>query len=257
MSQNDIAVLTEAMQTRWHYPVSAKAQRYVSQFFERTRTGKTIVGHVIGNHGTYTVSIAATGKTITSACSCYVGASGTCHHCHALAATFLTEPQSFTVVPRPTRKGVKTLADVGPYLKGVSLDAVLQQLKAAGISQKQLAESLALIRVIWQQSKPVNYGIGTSMSWEQRSWRVSGCWSVSAQASGNEASRLHPSAPRGCGPGCSFGWVRMAYGTLRVRKRQTLALLLTLPLVLHNNETAKKPGRQEYQKRSFIVLCGN
>jgi hypothetical protein len=144
MSQNDIAVLTEAMQTRWHYPVSAKAQRYVSQFFERTRTGKTIVGHVIGNHGTYTVSIAATGKTITSACSCYVGASGTCHHCHALAATFLTEPQSFTVVPRPTRKGVKTLADVGPYLKGVTLDTVLQQLKAAGISQKQLAESLGM-----------------------------------------------------------------------------------------------------------------
>ena len=55
----------------------------------------------------------------------------------------------------------------------------------------------------------------------------------------------------------SDGVTEMAYGTLRVRKRQTLALLLTLPLVLHNNETAKKPGRQEYQKRSFIVLCGN
>ena len=43
MSQNDIAVLTAAMQTHWHYPVSAKAQRYVAQFFQRTPTTIGIV----------------------------------------------------------------------------------------------------------------------------------------------------------------------------------------------------------------------
>jgi uncharacterized Zn finger protein len=144
MSQKDIAALTEAIQADWNYPVSAKAKRYVSQFFNRTRTGKTIAGNVIGNHGTYTVSIEAKGKTISSACSCYIGASGSCHHCQALAATFLKEPESFIAAQRRTRKGVKMLDDVGPYLKGVKLEALLQELKAEGISQKQLAESMGM-----------------------------------------------------------------------------------------------------------------
>lgn|SRR5262249_32239676 len=144
MSQKDITALTEAIQTDWNHPVSAKAKRYVSQFFNRTRTGRTIVGNVIGNHGTYTVSIEAKGKTTSSACSCYIGAAGSCHHCQALAATFLKEPKSFTAVQRKTRKGVKALDDVRPYLKGVKLDTLLGELKAEGISQKQVAESIGM-----------------------------------------------------------------------------------------------------------------
>jgi hypothetical protein len=144
MSQKDIIALTEAIHAGWDYPVNVKAKRYVAKFFKRTRTGRTITGHVIGNHGTYTGSITTQGKTLSSACSCYVGASGACHHCHALAVTFLQEPKSFQEVQRKTRKGVKTLDDVGPYLKGVKLEALLEKVKAQGITQKQLAESMGM-----------------------------------------------------------------------------------------------------------------
>ena len=118
------------------------ANRYVSQFFERTRTGKVITGNVVGNHGTYTVSIEVSGDTISAACSCYVG--GSCHHCEALAEAFLQEPKSFKVIRRKTRKEVKALEDVAPYLKGVTLDTLLQDLKEQGITQKQVAESIGM-----------------------------------------------------------------------------------------------------------------
>ncbi len=144
MSQKDITALTKAIQADWDYPVGAKAKCYVSQFSDRTRTGKVIAGHVVGNHGTYTVSIEATGDTTSAACSCYIGASGSCHHCQALAETFLQEPKSFKIIRRKARKEVKALEDVAPYLKGVTLDTLLQDLKAQGITQKQVAESIGM-----------------------------------------------------------------------------------------------------------------
>ena len=144
MSQKDIAALTRAIQADWDDFLDTKAKRYVSQFFERTRTGKVITGNVVGNHGTYTVSIEATGDTISAACSCYVGGSGSCHHCEALAETFLQEPKSFKLIRRKTRKEVKALEDVAPYLKGVTLEALLQDLKKQGITQKQVAESIGM-----------------------------------------------------------------------------------------------------------------
>ena len=144
MSQKDVTALLETLRSHWHQPLSAKATRYVSKFFERQRTGKKISGKVVGNHGTYTVSVEAKDKTTASACSCYIGASGFCHHCQALASTFLNEPESFTEVKRKTRQSVKTLEDVAGYLQGVTLDALLQELKAHGITQKQMAESIGM-----------------------------------------------------------------------------------------------------------------
>lgn len=144
MSQKDVTALLEALRSDWSQPLNAKAQRYVSKFFERQRTGRKISGKVVGNHGTYTVSVEAKDKTTTSACSCYIGASGFCHHCQALASTFLNEPESFTEVKRKTRQSVKTLEDVAGYLQGVTLDALLQELKAHGITQKQMAESIGM-----------------------------------------------------------------------------------------------------------------
>jgi uncharacterized Zn finger protein len=144
MNQGDVATLLEALRSDCSQPLNAKAKRYVSKFFERQRTGKKISGEVVGNHGTYTVSVEAKDKTTVSACSCYIGASGFCHHCQALAAAFLNEPESFTEVKRKTRQSVKTLEDLAGYLKGVTLDALLQELKAQGISQKQMAESIGM-----------------------------------------------------------------------------------------------------------------
>src|SRR5262245_29801304 len=117
MNQNDVAALLEALRSEWHQPLNAKAKRYVSKFFERQRTGRKISGRVIGNYGTYTVSVEVKGKTTAAACSCYIGASGFCHHCQALASTFLNEPESFTEVKRKTRRSVKIPEDLAGYLK--------------------------------------------------------------------------------------------------------------------------------------------
>ena len=47
------------------------------------------------NHGTYTVSIQVDEHGLGSACSCYIGKHGHCHHCEALARTFLENPSAF------------------------------------------------------------------------------------------------------------------------------------------------------------------
>ena len=101
-------------------------------------------GRVEGNHGAYTVSIENKGKYLDSACSCYIGRDGDCHHCHALALTFLKDADSFTVTKTRRRKDVRTVADISSYLKGVTLDSLLKQLKEQGITQKALAEGMGM-----------------------------------------------------------------------------------------------------------------
>jgi hypothetical protein len=88
MRRTPEAVLQSAIQKRWHKTAGEKAGRYVGKFFDRVRLGKKIVAKVEGNHGVYTVSIEAKGTSTDSACSCYIGGDGYCHHCHALALTF-------------------------------------------------------------------------------------------------------------------------------------------------------------------------
>ena len=61
-----------------------------------------------------------------------------------MAETFLQEPKSFKVIRCKTRKEVKTLEDVAPYLKGITLETLLQDLKEQGITQKQVAESIGM-----------------------------------------------------------------------------------------------------------------
>jgi hypothetical protein len=42
---------------QWGVSGAEKGARYVGKFFDRQRTGKKIIGKVVGNHGTYTVSL--------------------------------------------------------------------------------------------------------------------------------------------------------------------------------------------------------
>lgn len=58
------------------YKLDAKARRYVGQFFDRQLKGQKLSAKVVGNHGTYTVSITVKKGKIESACSCYVGRGG-------------------------------------------------------------------------------------------------------------------------------------------------------------------------------------
>lgn len=143
--ETDSDQLKIAVKANWSYASHPKVQRYVGKFFERTRTENKIAAKVNGNYGVYLVSIEVKENGTRSACSCYIGKGGGCHHCHALARTFLNNPDSFTAVERKTLKPkIATPADVADYLRGTTLEELLKDLKASGIKQKDFAESIGM-----------------------------------------------------------------------------------------------------------------
>ena len=144
MSNSDIEILKSRLTGSWPATPSAKAAGYVGQFFEATQFGTKIMAKVLGNHGTYTVSIQVDQDTLTSACSCYIGKHGGCHHCHALAVTFLQKAESFVELKQRDLKDVTTVSDLPEYLRSVTLDDLIKQLKKQGISQKAFAESIGM-----------------------------------------------------------------------------------------------------------------
>lgn len=116
----------------------------MGQFFALERIGDRITGKVVGNHGTYTVAIWADGNLVSSACGCYIGKHGYCHHCEALAHTFLHDPAAFVeVVPRD-KTDLSALSDLPDYIKSTTLEKLLAELKAKGITQKAFAESIGM-----------------------------------------------------------------------------------------------------------------
>jgi len=144
MPASDIGVLKKAIQSHWLNEPSSKAQRYVGQFFDQQRIGTKITAKVLGNHGTYTVSIQIDEQQLSSACSCYIGKHGYCHHCEALAKTFLDDVSVFKEVKLKKWEDVERLAELHDYLQGVTLESLVAELKANGISQKAFAESIGM-----------------------------------------------------------------------------------------------------------------
>jgi uncharacterized Zn finger protein len=144
MADPDLDLLQTAIKRRWSWVPSKKAKGYVNAFSAAEQRGTKITAKVVGNHGTYTVSIQVDEQSTTSACSCYIGKSGHCHHCEALAITFLADPSKFKVIKSKQIKEVRQLTDVRAYLDSVTLDTLLSQLKAKGITQKAFAEQIGM-----------------------------------------------------------------------------------------------------------------
>jgi len=144
MADSDLDLLQTALKRRWSFMPSKKAKPYVHAFSAAERRGMKITAKVVGNHGTYTVSIQVDPQGVTSACSCYIGKHGHCHHCEALAITFLDDPSAFKAVKSKQVKDVHGLTDVRAYLESVTLDTLLSQLKAKGITQKAFAEQIGM-----------------------------------------------------------------------------------------------------------------
>jgi uncharacterized Zn finger protein len=144
MAEPDLDLLQTALKRRWSRMPSQKAKPYVHAFSAAKRCGTKITAKVVGNHGTYTVSIQIEEQGLRSACSCYIGKHGHCHHCEALAITFLDDPSAFKAVKLKQAKEVHQLTDVRAYLDSVTLDALLTQLKAKGITQKAFAEQIGM-----------------------------------------------------------------------------------------------------------------
>jgi uncharacterized Zn finger protein len=144
MSDTEIEQLHTAIKRQWSRIPGKKAQPYVKAFLAAVRTGTRITAKVVGSHGTYTVSIQLDAQGLTSACSGYIGKHGYCHHCEALAITFVHDPSLFKVVTPKQRKDVRNLTDVQAYLQSVTLEALLTQLKDKGITQKAFAEQIGM-----------------------------------------------------------------------------------------------------------------
>lgn len=144
MADTALEQLHTAIKRQWSRVPSKKAKPYVNAFSTTVRSGTKITAKVVGNHGTYTVSIQLDPQGLTSACSCYIGKHGYCHHCEALAITFVQDPSLFMVVTPKQRKDVRNLTDVQAYLQSVTLEALLIQLKEKGITQKAFAEQIGM-----------------------------------------------------------------------------------------------------------------
>ena len=142
--QIEVDELEKIIADDWRHAAHPKIQRYVGKFFERARAENKIAAKVHGNYGVYTVSIKVQGKETHSACSCYIGKGGGCHHCAALARTFLNNPDSFTPVEKKELRQVRSLADVDAYLRGTTLDELLKELKATGVAQKDFADIIGM-----------------------------------------------------------------------------------------------------------------
>jgi uncharacterized Zn finger protein len=142
-----IAALKRAIVANWSYYLQSpgsKVGQYVSKFFKCKRIVSKISGKVQGNHGTYTVTIELRNKRIVSKCSCYIGKSGGCHHCAALALTFLQKPDSFEAIQPANFEAIKTPEELQAYLKTVKLENLLEELKEQGISYQQFGDTIGL-----------------------------------------------------------------------------------------------------------------
>ena len=144
MPTSDLEVLKSTIEKSWLAKPGDKAKKYIGQFFEATRFGTKLTAKVVGNHGTYTVSLQVKEGRLSGACSCYIGKSGGCHHCQALAATFLRDPTKFIELKQRNLAEVHELADLPEYLRSVTLDELIQTLQKEGITQKAFAESIGM-----------------------------------------------------------------------------------------------------------------
>jgi len=138
----DLERLQTALKENYKDASSEKVAKYINQFRERTYWGTTIAAKVEGNHGTYTVSIQLKDDRLMAACSCYIGKGGHCHHCAALAITFMRRPTTFIELPLKSWGEVEGLADLPDYLRATSLESLLAELKKHGITQKAFAEAI-------------------------------------------------------------------------------------------------------------------
>jgi uncharacterized Zn finger protein len=144
MPQCELEDLKQAIQGRWSAKPSDKARKYIGKFIDMTRIALKITAKVHGNYGKYNVAIQVENHKIRAACSCYVGADGHCHHCEALAHTFIQEEETFQELQPITQQGIDDLFDIRSFLQKTTLDSLLKELKSHGISQKDFAESIGM-----------------------------------------------------------------------------------------------------------------
>lgn len=121
-----------------------RAQDYVGAFENPEATSREIRGNVTGNYGTYTAILRRIGDSLEFACSCPAADDMDCKHAAALGLTYLRDPGVFQEMAKADRAEVRAVADVSKFLKGSTLERLVEELRARGITQKQVIEILGI-----------------------------------------------------------------------------------------------------------------
>jgi uncharacterized Zn finger protein len=132
----------KVLEEKYSEKTTQKVRSYIDKFSDREFLGNKIRAKTEGNYGVYTVVIEKKYSMITSSCVCYIGKNGGCHHCAALAHTYINNYDSFDTIEKYTPKKIQNLDMLNSYIQSVTLSELLSQLKQKGISQKAFAESL-------------------------------------------------------------------------------------------------------------------
>ncbi|MBE7554290.1 MAG: hypothetical protein HS126_24790 [Anaerolineales bacterium] len=141
MLQTDVEVLKEALQRHWPGQPDNKARGYVGQFLmERAWEQKFQPRWRVITAFTPCQSESTSEESLLLVV--VIGKHGYCHHCAALALTFLNDPASFSEIKTKPLAAVQGLAELTEYLHSVTLDELLQELKARGITRKPLPKAL-------------------------------------------------------------------------------------------------------------------
>lgn len=138
------STLQQSILSTWSKAPGEKARHYLGKFHALQHIGDRITPKVEGNHGVYAVSIRVQDGHVSSTCGCYIGKHGYCHHCEALAHTFLQTPAAFVEVISKDKAELSALGDLPDYIKSTTLESLLAELKARGITQKAFADSIAM-----------------------------------------------------------------------------------------------------------------
>ncbi|WP_141509057.1 helix-turn-helix domain-containing protein [Candidatus Chloroploca asiatica] len=139
--------VAQLLQSRWQGAPSPKTQKYINTFFDIFTLRNGLYAKVQGNHGVYRVSIFEYNDQIDATCSCYIGKHGYCHHCEALARTFLLDATTIPPVPAYHIADVRTATtpeQINQYIRSTALAELLQELERNRISIKSVAASLGV-----------------------------------------------------------------------------------------------------------------
>lgn len=140
-------LIQQILKTRWQETVTAKTQHYIGAFFDMFSLRHGIYAKVQGNHGIYRVSIFPEKSHPEATCSCYIGKDGYCHHCEALAHTFLLNPLAFTIIPEQHIAdiiGATIPEQINTATRSAALADIVEELERNGIRVKDVAESMGL-----------------------------------------------------------------------------------------------------------------
>ena len=141
---SEISALQTAIRAQWRAAPSEKAKRYMGQFFETTRSDRRSPARCMATMA----PTSCPSSPQRTACRPAVAAISAKAAFATIAKRWRTRssesPQIFREVQPTAREAIRSLADLQAYLQGVTLETLLAELKANGITQTAFAASIGM-----------------------------------------------------------------------------------------------------------------